>query len=255
VLIFISSPARLAALLLLSLSSLLAQPASAQKNKGNATAPAFTGPRRLQPLYGNLAPAQAQQAAGAAMLANVASSFASRAEASKFFSQKGFEYLREGQPDTAIVRFNLAYVLDPLNPDPYRGLAVLLSQRPAPTDPTAAAAADETVRGLVLRGLAVAPTNALLLTDAATTAFGRYEATRKKRDLLEADSYAQRALLADPAIAAAWQTQARVRFAQQDYAGSWQAVHKAQALNLSSLDFQFLTELLAKAPDPDGKFK
>lgn len=237
--------ARWAALFLLFLGATLnlwAQPGA----KGRP-APASAGPRRLQPLYGGLTPAQAQQAVGAAVLADVGRSFASRTEASKFFSQKGFEYLREGQPDTATVRFNLAYALDPQNPDAYRGLAVLLSQRPTATP--------EAVQALVLQGLAVAPTNALLLTDAATTTLGRYEISKKKRDLTEANDYAQRALRADSTIAAAWQTQARVRYAQADYPAAWQAVHKVQSLSLTSLDFNFLTELLAKAPDPQGKFK
>ncbi|RYY16450.1 MAG: hypothetical protein EOO36_11135, partial [Cytophagaceae bacterium] len=117
------------ALLLLALG-LAAQPALAQKKGKNAPATAATGPQRLQPLYGGLTPAQAQQVVGAAVLADVDRSFASRPEASKFFSQKGYEYLQENQPDTATVRFNLAWALDPQNADAYRGLAVIQSQRP-----------------------------------------------------------------------------------------------------------------------------
>ena len=98
---------------------------------------------------------------GAAVLADIDRSFGSRAEASKFFSTKGFEYLIEHQPDTAAVRFNLAWVLDPLNADAYRGLAVIQSQRPD--------VAPDVVQRLLLQGLAVAPTNAPLLADAAVT--------------------------------------------------------------------------------------
>lgn len=231
--------------LLLLLSAALSLPAQAQK-KGKALPPP-AGPQRLQPLLGGLAPAQAQQAIGAAVLADVDRSFASRAEASKFFSNKGFEYLTENQPDTAVVRFNLAWVLDPKNPDPYRGLAVLLSQRES-TPP-------EAVQALLLQGLAVAPTDARLLTDAATTTLSRYEQTKKKKDLTQASDYVQRALLADATNANAWQTQARIHYFQEDYAGAWTAVHKGQNLSLTSLDFGFLTQLMAKLPDPEGKFK
>ena len=181
------------------------------------------------------------------MLADVDRSFPSRPEASKFFSQKGYEYLQENQPDTATVRFNLAWVLDPQNADAYRGLAVVLSQRPG-TQP-------EAVQTLLLQGLAVAPTNPALLTDAAINTLGRYEQTKKKKDLTQAGDYVQRALLAEPTNADAWQTQARVRFYQEDYAGAWAAVHKGQNYRLASLDFNFLTELMAKLPDPEGKFK
>ena len=230
----------------LALASLLAlalaAPVAAQKN-----APPPAGPAQLQPLYGGLTPAQAAQAVGPAVLADVDRSFASRTEASRFFSQKGFEYLLENQPDTAAVRFNLAWALNPQNPDPYRGLAVLLSQRDN-TPP-------EAVERLLLQGLAVAPTNAPLLTDAATTTLGRYEKTKKKRDLTQARDYIQRALLADTANAATWQTAAHVRFLQEDYAGTWQAIHHARDLNFASLDFDLISQLVAKMPDPEGKIK
>ena len=222
-------------------------PAQAQRNKKGRSAPVeLTSASRLQPLYGGASAAQAQQFVGTTVLADIDRSFASRPEASKFFSTKGFEYLLENQPDTAAVRFNLAWVLDPQNPDAYRGLAVLLSQRKAP---------EAEVQALLLQGLAVAPTNALLLTDAATITIDRYTQTKKKKDLTEAVSYVQRALLADPNNANAWQTQARVRFNQEDYAGAWEAVHKGQALNMTSLDFDLISDLKDKLPDPQGTFK
>ena len=230
------------------LSAAGSRPAQAQRGKKNAatTAAVPAGTARLQPLYGGLSPAQAQQAVGAAVLADIDRSFASRAEASQFFSTKGFEYLLENKADTAIVRFNLAWVLNPQNPEPYRGLAVVLSQRQA-------APAD--VQSLLLQGLAVAPTNAALLTDAATTALDRYLQTKKKKDLAQANDYVQRALAADPNNANAWQTQARTRFYQEDYAGAWEAVHKGQALNMTSLDFDLISDLKDKLPDPQGTFK
>ncbi len=231
---------------LVLLGAALGLPAQAQKSRKGAPTPPASGPQRLQPLFGGVPVAQAQQLVGPAVLADVDRSFASRREASKFFSRKGYEYLNENQPDTAIVRFNLAWVLDPANPEPYQGLAVVLSRRPD--------TAPEAVQQLVLQGLAVAPTNAPLLTDAANTVLGRYEQTKKKKDLTQANEYVQRALLADPNNASAWQTQARIRYFQEDYPAAWQSVHKGQSLSLTSLDFTFLTELMAKLPDPEGKF-
>lgn len=231
---------------LVLLGATLGLPAQAQKSRKGAPTPPASGPRRLQPLFGGVSAAQAQQLVGPAVLADVDRSFASRPEASRFFSKKGYEYFNENQPDTAIVRFNLAWVLDPANPEPYQGLAVVLSRRPD-TSP-------EAVQQLVLQGLAVAPTNAPLLIDAANTMLGRYEQTKKKKDLAQANEYVQRALLADPNNASAWQTQARIRYFQEDYPAAWQSVHKGQSLSLTSLDFAFLTELMAKLPDPEGKF-
>ena len=230
--------------LLLALALAYTQPAFAQQK---SAPPPAAGPLQLQPLYGGITPAQAAQVVGPAVLADVDRSFASRTEASQFFSQKGFEYLVENQPDTATVRFNLAWALNPQNPDPYRGLAVLLSQRDN-TPP-------EVVERLLLQGLAVAPTNAPLLTDAATTTLSRYEKTKKKKDLTQARDYVQRALLADTASSAAWQTAAHVRYLQEDYAGAWQAIHKARNLNFAGLDFDLISQLVAKMPDPEGKIK
>ena len=228
------------------LSAAACLPAHAQRNKKNAPAAAATGPARLAPLYGGASPAQAQALVGPAVLADIDRSFASRAEASKFFSTKGFQYLLENQPDTAAVRFNLAWVLDAKNPDPYHGFAAMLSQRQAPP---------AEVQALVLQGLAVAPTNAGLLVDATTIATERYLLSKKKKDLTEAADYAQRAVLADANDANAWQAQARVRYYQEDYAGAWEAIHKGQGLNLSSLDFTLISDLKEKLPDPQGKFR
>jgi Tfp pilus assembly protein PilF len=231
------------------LGAALGLPAHAQKGSKGKTgaAAAVTGPQRLQPLFGGLSPAQAQAVVGTAVLTDVDRSFPSRPEASRFFSNKGFEYLQENQPDTATVRFNLAWVLDPKNPEPYRGLAVLLSRR--------ADASPEAIQALVLQGLAVAPTNAALLTDAANITLANYEKTKKKKDLQQASGYTQRALLADSTNANAWQTQARLHYYQENYAEAWKDVRKGQSISLTSLDFQFLSELMAKMPDPEGKFK
>ena len=234
-------------LLLLALGAAATHPALAQKKGKAEAAPAYTGPQRLQPLYGGLTPTQAQAVVGAAVLADIDRSFPSRPEASKFFSQKGYEYLQENQPDTAVVRFNLAWALDPKNADAYRGLAVIVSQRPNPSP--------EAIQALLSQGLALAPTDSRLLTDAATNTLARYEQNKKKKELTLASDYAQRALTADSTNASAWQTQARVRYYQEDYAGAWAAVHKGQGYSLTSLDFTFLTELMAKAPDPQGKFR
>ena len=238
-----------AATLLAGLGLANSLPAQAQRAKKGAatTTTAPTGPARLQPLYGGSVTAtEAQRLVGTAVLADIDRSFASRPEASKFFSNKGFEYIVENQPDTATTRFNLAWVLDPQNPEAYRGLAVVQSQKQSPP---------AEIQALLLQGLAVAPTNSPLLGDAATIAFERYLQTKKKKDLAEASSYVQRALLADANNAGAWQTQARIRYQQEDYAGTWEAIHKVQNINMSTLDFGLISDLKEKMPDPQGTFK
>ena len=243
----------LAALLVLGL--LGAAPAQAQRknrtsaaNADGSLAPTVApAPRaaRLLPLFGGLTPAQATQVIGETQLNAIAASFASPAEASAFFANKGFEYLSENKPDTATYRFNLAWLLDPKNADAYRGLGVVASAQPTP----------DAAIGLLTTGLALAPTSSLLLSDLGTSHLIRYGQTKKKKDLTAGLDLLQRATTLAPTNANAWQELAQGFYYQEKYAEAWAAVHKGQALSPGSLDFGLVSNLLAKLPDPQGMFK
>ena len=240
----------LAAFLLLGL--LMASPAQAQrKGRANAdgsltpAAPAPVQSARLQPLFGGLTPAQATQIIGEAQLKAIAASFGSPAEASTFFATKGFEYLNENKPDTAAYRFNLAWLLNPQNAEAYRGLGIMASAQPTP----------DAAIGLLAKGLTLAPASAPIMSDLGASYLIRYGQTKKKKDLAAGLDLLQRATAAEPTNATAWQQLARGLFYQEKYPEAWAAVHKGQALSVSSLDFGFISELLAKLPDPQGMFK
>ncbi|MCI1188687.1 hypothetical protein MON38_14765 [Hymenobacter sp. DH14] len=240
---------------LLVLGLLGAAPAHAQrKNRTSAANPdgslapaAAPSPRsaRLQPLFGGLTPAQATQVIGEAQLKAITASFASPAEASAFFATKGFEYLGENKPDTATYRFNLAWLLDPKNADAYRGLGIVASNQPTP----------DAAINLLTTGLALAPANSLLLSDLGTSHLIRYGQTKKKKDLTAGLDLLQRATTVAPTNANAWQELARGYYYQEKYAEAWAAVHKGQAISPGSLDINFISDLLAKLPDPQGTFK
>jgi tetratricopeptide (TPR) repeat protein len=241
----------LAAVLLLGL--LVAAPAHAQR-KGHganpdgslaATPTAPTLPARLQPLFGGLTPAQATQLLGEARLKAIAASFASTAEASTFFTSKGFDYLRERQPDTAAYRFNLAWLLNPQNAEAYRGLGIVASAQPTP----------DAAIGLLAKGLAISPSSTLLMSDLGASHLIRYGQTKKKKDLSTGMELLQKATTLEPTNAVAWQQLARGYYYQEKYAEAWDAVHKGQNASVSSLDFDLISDLLAKLPDPQGTFK
>ncbi|MDO7845111.1 hypothetical protein Q5H92_01995 [Hymenobacter sp. M29] len=243
----------LAAVLLLGL--LQAAPAQAQRRGKTsaanadgslATTPTQPGrPARLQPMFGGLSPAQATQIIGAAQLKAIAASFGSTAEASAFFTTKGYEYLRERQPDTAVYRFNVAWLLDPKNAEAYRGLGIVASSQPTP----------DAAIAILSQGLALAPTNSAMLSDLGTSYLLRYNQTKKKKDLTTGIDLLQRATAADPANAEGWQQLARGYYYQEKYAEAWAAVHKGQNASVSSLDFNLIGDLLTKLPDPQGIFK
>ena len=242
----------LAALLMLGL--LMAAPAQAQR-KGRATnadgslttttAPTPMRAARLQPLFGGLSPAQATQIIGEAQLKAIAASFASPAEASAFFTTKGFEYLSENKPDTAAYRFNLAWLLNPQNAEAYRGLGIVASAQPSP----------DAAIGLLIKGLALAPQNTQLMSDLGASYLIRYGQAKKKKDLAAGFDLLQRATAADPTNANAWQQLARGLYYQEKYPEAWAAIHKGQVLSVSSLDFGLISDLQAKLPDPQGMFK
>jgi len=207
--------------------------------------PAPAKPTRLQPLFGGLTPAAATQLLGARQLEAIAASFASREEASTFFAQKGYEYLGENQADTAAYRFNLAWLLNPNNPDVYRGLGIVASNGPSP----------DAAIALLNKGLTLAPTNAYLLADLGTSHLNRYAQTKKKKDLSTGVELLQKAVALEPKHGVAWHQLAQGYYYQEKYAESWDALHKGQVLDMSSINFNLITELIAKMPDPQGMFK
>ncbi len=239
----------LATLLVLGLAE--AAPARAQHatvanpDGSRAVSAAPLRPLRLQPLFGNLTVAQATQILGADKLRAITASFASPAEASAFFANKGFEYLNENQPDTATYRFNLAWLLDPRNADAYRGLGIIASAQPTP----------DAAIALLSSGLALAPANPLLLRDLGASHLLRYARTKKKKDLTQGFGLLERATTLDASDAVAWQQLARGFYYQEKYAEAWAALHKGQAISFASTDFNFISELLAKMADPQGTIK
>ncbi|MBT2558175.1 hypothetical protein J7E24_10300 [Hymenobacter sp. ISL-91] len=200
---------------------------------------------RNQPMFGGLSAVQAEQALGPATVAGLAGSFPSRAEASQFFSRKGYEYLLENQRDTAAYRFNLAWVLDPNNANAYHGLGVLASSNPTP---------EQSIE-LLEKGLALAPTNSQLLSDLGTSYLIRYEQNKKKKDLKTGTELLQKATTQDSTNANAWQQLARAYYYQEQYAQAWEAVHKGQATSIAAVDFGLIADLLAHMPDPKGTYK
>lgn len=233
-----------ALLLVLAVAPSQAQRKIKIKNKPGNAAP-LDKASRLLPLFGGASVAQAEQVVGEAFLADVGRSFASRPEASRFFSGKGYEYLVENQLDTAVYRFNLAWLLDQKNADAYRGLGVVASQRNNN---------DEAI-SLLSQGLAIEPTSAVFMADLGASYLIRYEKDKKKKDLTQAMEYLQKAVATDPKNATAWQQLGRGYYWQENYAKAWEAVHTGQNLNMTSLDFQLISDLTAKMPDPQGKFK
>jgi tetratricopeptide (TPR) repeat protein len=204
-----------------------------------------TGPARLLPLFGERGKTAEQIDFEINFLNDCDRQFASRAEASRFFSARGWEYLSESQLDTATYRFNLAWLLDNRNPDAYWGLGVVCYQHDRLPD---------AIR-LLNKGATLADSDATLLTDLATLELQLYRTTRATQILTDAQTHLRRAVLLRPDHAAAWQKLSLVHFQLADYQEAWACLHKTRILDLSLIDFTYLNDLLARMPDPQGVFR
>lgn len=171
--------------------------------------------------------------------------FASRSEASNFFADRGWDYVDNGQLDTAAHRFNLAWLLNDHNPDAYWGLGVVCYQKNQLPD---------AIR-MLKRGLAVADSNATLMTDLATVQIKYHQEKTDPDALEEAETMLQRAIAINSNNATPYQKLSLVNFLKGDYTRAWEYFHQARTLELSTLDLNYLNELLAKQPDPKGIFK
>lgn len=200
------------------------------------------------PLYGGRAKTPAQQEADRKYVEEALREAGTREKAVDTVMTRGWDYLKKGDPVTAIKRFNQASLLTPDNPDVFWGLGAAVSEQ---------GKHDESI-GLFERAQALRPNDPALMLDfgyaliwkgaegSKTTpermaAFDRAQALFEQAEALQPNNpqiYGNRAIL---------------QFYQGRYAESWQSVAKAQALDPGSVDAVFLRRLSAKLPRPASR--
>ncbi len=108
---------------------------------------------------------------------------------------------------------------------------------------------------MLKKGLSVADSNVVLMTDLATIEIKQYQEKSNDVVLTDAENHLQRAVALSPTNAASYQKLSMVYYLKANYAKAWDYFHQARNLDLSTLDIGYLNELLAKQPDPKGVFK
>ena len=207
--------------------------------------PAAQNPQVL-PMFGGKAKTEEQQKKDEKFLTSCDKSFANRQEASRFFMERGWEYLNEGQLDTAVYRFNLAWLLNPDNKDTYWAFGLVTSAK---------GQNGEAIKHYE-KALSYDPKNSLLLSDAASTYLKAYsEGKKKKKDLKKATTYLNEAIKADTTNAYALYNLSKVKFYEKKYSDAWEYLHKSRSINLMQIDYDFIAELTAQMPDPKGFFR
>ncbi len=200
---------------------------------------------QTMPLFGERAKSGEQIEFEINFLNDCDQNFSSRPEASQFFAARGWDYLGESQLDTAAYRFNLAWLLNDKNVDAYWGLGVVCYQQNK---------LDQAIR-MLSKGLVLADTNAVLMTDLATVELMQFQLKKDPKHLTEAEYHLTKAITILPDNATAHMKMALLQYTKADYGRAWEHIHQARRLDISSIDLQLLSELSAKQPDPKGFFK
>lgn len=212
--------------------------------KAAAEATAVVKNMHLMPLFGETSKSIEQIEFEITFLNDCDQNFANRNEASQFFSARGWEYLQEGDLDTACYRFNLAFLLDSKNSDCYWGLGVVCYKKGHLTD----------AERMLRKGADMDSTNVGLLVDLATVDLIHYKEAKENWELIEAEQILNRALRLDSTYADAYLKKSVLEFHKGNYDSAWANLHKTRLLDIESLDYEFMKELLAKKCDPEGIF-
>lgn len=200
---------------------------------------------KVLPMFGQQAKTDAQQRADERFLTSCDKSFETRTEASNFFMDRGWEFLNEGQTDTAVYRFNLAWLLNPDNYNTYWGFGLVEHSKGKPKEAIA----------MYDRALKYQPKNSLLLSDLGASQLHLYLQDKKKKTLKVAEQTLLRALENDKENAFAMSNLAQVYFYDKKYAQAWDYLHRGRERNMMSLDYDFLSNLMVEMPDPKGVFR
>ncbi len=172
-------------------------------------------------------------------------SFSSRKEAAKFFSERAWEYVAEGRPDTATFRFNYVNALDSTSYESYWGLGVISFQKeqfPLALD-------------LLSKGLDLDSTQTVMRVDYAIVKLSCYLKNMDCGTLEEVETILARCLKENPANANAWMKRCQVAYLLGNYELAWAYFHECRQLDFLQLDINFASQLVEKMPDPKGFFK
>ena len=200
----------------------------------------------LLPLFGEFEKTDVQKAVDAEFLKACDLNFKTRSEASEFFATRAWEYLGEGEKDTATYRFNLAYLLDDENSDVYWGLGVIAYQ-----NEKYAQAIDLMNRGLEIED----DDNVTLIVDLSTVYIKCFTVDAEKEDLRKAFELLTKALTKQPESANALMQLSLAKLLNGEIDEAWERFHQGYELDPDNASIEILEALLAKKDDPRGVFK
>ncbi len=199
----------------------------------------------LLPLFGTLPKTNTEKAKDEEFVAMCKKNFNNLKEASQFFTDRGWDYITENEPDTAIHRFNLAYLLNPANAEAYWGLGVICYQR----------GEYDMASSILEKGMQADSSIADMVVDLAIVELSCYEKNRHQDDLLKAHRHLANAIEIEPSNISAWLKRAQAEYYLENYENAWECIHSARLLDHLKIDLIFLEKLNEKLIDPQGIYK
>ena len=199
----------------------------------------------LLPLFGNFDKTESQKTVDEEFLKACDLNFKTRSEASEFFTARAWEYLQEGEKDTATYRFNLAYLLDDENAEVFWGLGVIAYQNEK----------YEQAINLMNRGLQIDDDdNVTLIVDLSTVYIKCFTVDAEKEDLTKAFELLNKAIKKQPECANAFMQLSLAHLLSNHLEEAWENFHQGYDLDPNNASIDILEALLAKKEDPKGVF-
>lgn len=226
---------RRAALFVLLLA-LCANPCFAQTAKSDNT----------QPMYGGAPRDACYQGADKEFIEDVTKQFGTRENASGMAVVLGWQYFQRGDTDTAMKRFNQAWLLNAENPNAFWGFGVVMWARDR---------LDESIR-FFERSRVLAPQNALMLTDFAlvvtTKGTRSLSETERNAAFIQAHALLNEAEALEPMFPLIYANRALLFYLHGEYVAAWLSVDRAQQIDPGAVQEEFLRDLSAKMPRSKG---
>jgi tetratricopeptide (TPR) repeat protein len=203
------------------------------------------------PMFGQpkIARSEALKSADEIFIRDNALRYKTRQAASNAYATLGWNAVRAGQLDGAMLRFNQAWLLNPKNYNPFWGFGAVLTQKGH-----LAEAIDQLE---VARDLIDDPTQRPALLCDLGAVHSEYAARLPPDRQLEraqrfvvANSRFTESLENDPNFAQAWREWAISLYEQERYSEAWVKVKRARELRAEPFSAQFLQKLSAKMAEP-----
>lgn len=203
------------------------------------------------PMFGQpkIARSDSQKQADEAFIRDNALRFRTRQAASSAFASQGWTAIRAKQLDTAMLRFNHAWLLNPKNYSAFWGFGAILSERGKLME---AIEHLETARELI-DDPAHRPALLADLGNVHSEYAARLSADKqleRAHHFVMANSRFTESLENDPKFASGWREWAISLYDQERYSEAWIKAKRARELKAEPFAPEFLKKLSAKMPEP-----